>query len=41
MERAASRPLEELAPDELEALWTQAKQKLGAGHNVDGADRTS
>jgi MazG family protein len=41
MERAASRPLEELAPDELEALWTQAKQKLGAGHNVDGADRKS
>jgi len=41
MERAASRPLEELAPDELEALWTQAKQKLGAGYDVDGADRKS
>ena len=39
MERAASRPLEELSPDELEALWTQAKQKLGARHHVDGADR--
>jgi len=39
MERAASRPLEEHLPDELEALWAQAKQKLGAGHNVDGADR--
>jgi MazG family protein len=41
MERAASRPLEELSPDELEALWTQAKQKLGARHHVDGADRNS
>jgi MazG family protein len=35
MERAASRPLEELSPDELEALWTQAKQKLGARHHAD------
>jgi MazG family protein len=41
MERAASRPLEEFAPDELEALWTQAKQKLGTRHYVDGADRKS
>ena len=39
MERAASRPLEELAPDELEALWTQAKQKLGAWHHIDGTNR--
>jgi MazG family protein len=28
MELASSRPLEELAPDELEALWAQAKRKL-------------
>ncbi len=30
MERAAPRPLEELSPNELEALWAQAKQKLAA-----------
>jgi MazG family protein len=30
MELAATRPLEELAPAELEALWVQAKQKLAA-----------
>jgi XTP/dITP diphosphohydrolase/ATP diphosphatase len=30
MEKAAARPLEELSPDELEALWTHAKQKLAA-----------
>jgi MazG family protein len=41
MERAASRPLEELSPDELEALWTQAKQQLAAGHHINGADRKS
>jgi MazG family protein len=28
MERAAERPLEDLAPEELEALWAQAKRKL-------------
>jgi XTP/dITP diphosphohydrolase/ATP diphosphatase len=28
MELASSRPLEELTPDELEALWAQAKRKL-------------
>ena len=28
MELAAERPLEELSPDELEALWTAAKRKL-------------
>ena len=28
MEKASSKPLEELSPDELEALWAQAKRKL-------------
>jgi MazG family protein len=28
MEKASARPLETLAPDELEALWAQAKRKL-------------
>jgi hypothetical protein len=28
MEMAPGRPLEELAPGELEALWEQAKRKL-------------
>jgi hypothetical protein len=28
METASDRPLEELAPEELEALWAQAKRKL-------------
>jgi MazG family protein len=28
MERAATKPLEEMSPDELESLWSQAKQKL-------------
>jgi hypothetical protein len=28
MELAAPRPLEELSPAELEALWVRAKQKL-------------
>jgi XTP/dITP diphosphohydrolase/ATP diphosphatase len=31
MERAAPRPLEELSPPELEALWAQAKKKLADG----------
>ena len=31
MEGAASRPLEELSPSELEALWVQAKKKLASG----------
>ena len=39
MERAASRPLEEHSPDELEALWTQAKQKLGAQNHIDTSQR--
>jgi XTP/dITP diphosphohydrolase/ATP diphosphatase len=30
MELAAPRPLEDLSPNELEALWTQAKKKLAA-----------
>jgi len=30
MELAATRPLEELSADELEALWAQAKRKLAA-----------
>ena len=30
MEQAADRPLEQLSPPELEALWTQAKRKLAA-----------
>jgi len=30
MEQAAPRPLEELSPNELEALWEQAKRKLAA-----------
>ena len=30
MELASERPLEELAPDELEALWAEAKRKLAA-----------
>ncbi|MGB0066152.1 MAG: nucleoside triphosphate pyrophosphohydrolase [Terracidiphilus sp.] len=30
MELASPRPLEELSPNELEALWTQAKRKLAA-----------
>ncbi len=37
MERAASRPLEELSPDELEALWAQAKKKL-ANEGASGLD---
>jgi len=31
MELAAPRPLEDLSPNELEALWTQAKRKLADG----------
>jgi MazG family protein len=34
MELASSRPLEELAPDELEALWAQAKRKLASEPEV-------
>ncbi len=30
MEKASARPLEQLAPEELEALWAEAKLKLGA-----------
>lgn len=38
MELASDRPLEELSPDALEALWTQAKRKLAAKAAAD-ADR--
>jgi XTP/dITP diphosphohydrolase/ATP diphosphatase len=40
MERASDRPLEELAPAELEALWTEAKRKLAAaaGQSEKGSD---
>ncbi len=31
MERAAPRPLEDLSPPELEALWVEAKKKLANG----------
>ena len=31
MEQASERPLEELAPDQLEALWARAKRALAAG----------
>ena len=31
MERAAPRPLEDLSPQELEALWVEAKKKLANG----------
>jgi MazG family protein len=34
MELASSRPLEELAPDELESLWAQAKRKLASQPKV-------
>jgi MazG family protein len=40
MERAASRPLEELSPDELEALWAQAKKKL-ANEGASGLDHSA
>jgi nucleoside triphosphate diphosphatase len=39
MERAAPRPLEDLSPPELEALWERAKKKLADGAAVDGNDR--
>ena len=35
MEQASTKPLEELSIDELEALWTQAKEKLGPRNLVD------
>ena len=34
MELASARPLEELGPDELEALWAGAKQKLAAARTM-------
>jgi len=39
MELASARPLEELGPDQLEALWAQAKLKLAAeGASIAGSD---
>lgn len=35
MEQASTKPLEELSIDELEALWTQAKEKLGPRNLAD------
>ncbi|HUX27486.1 MAG TPA: nucleoside triphosphate pyrophosphohydrolase [Terracidiphilus sp.] len=34
MELTSTRPLEELSPDELEALWAEAKRKLAAGETA-------
>jgi len=39
MERAALRPLEDLSPPELEALWEQAKKKLANSATLDANDR--
>jgi XTP/dITP diphosphohydrolase/ATP diphosphatase len=39
MERASARPLEELTPAELEALWTDAKRRL-AKLDTDSRDST-
>jgi len=36
MEEASERPLEELAPEELEALWAEAKRKLAGLDGVAG-----
>jgi nucleoside triphosphate diphosphatase len=41
MELAAARPLEELAPDELEALWAQAKRELAASERPQQANANS
>ncbi len=41
MELASSRPLEELAPAELEALWTDAKRKLAQPSSEPGAEPAS
>jgi XTP/dITP diphosphohydrolase/ATP diphosphatase len=38
MELASERPLEELAPDELEALWAQAKRNLAARAEASGPE---
>jgi MazG family protein len=35
MELASARPLEELSPDELEALWAGAKRKLAAANDAE------
>jgi MazG family protein len=41
MERAAPRPLEDLSPPELEALWVQAKKKLASAAAPEPGDRAS
>ncbi|MGO8760192.1 MAG: nucleoside triphosphate pyrophosphohydrolase [Terracidiphilus sp.] len=41
MERVASRPLEELSPEELESLWVQAKKKLAQGNAPASASQTT
>jgi len=41
MELAAARPLEELAPDELEALWAQAKRELARTEEAEQASAKS
>jgi XTP/dITP diphosphohydrolase/ATP diphosphatase len=41
MELASQRPLEELSPDALEALWAQAKRKLAAQVMEDGSGERS
>jgi MazG family protein len=41
MELASSRPLEELAPAELEALWADAKRKLAHPSSEPGAEPAS
>lgn len=38
MERAAPRPLEDLSPAELEALWVQAKKKLASADAPEASD---
>jgi hypothetical protein len=40
MERASERPLSELKPEELEALWVDAKRKLrNSAEIVEGAGK--
>ncbi len=39
MELASPRPLEELSPSELEALWAQAKQKLAAEETASQSEK--
>jgi XTP/dITP diphosphohydrolase/ATP diphosphatase len=41
MELAAPRPLEDLSPAELEALWAQAKKKLATERTLDAGHSDS